>query len=398
MSTETATAPVAATPPPAAPASAYSRKNPFPAKLVTNRLLSAQGSGKEIRHFEIDLTGSGLSYEVGDALGIYASNCPEQVQEIIAALGATGDEMVNGAAGNPVPLRQALLNDYIITQPSKEFIAALAARIEGTAVVKELLADPLRKDDLQKYLWGMELIDFLLMHPSIKFTPDELVGTLRKLQPRLYSISSSLKAHPDQVHLTIATVRYESHGRQRKGVASAFLADRCGKPDSKVPLFFHSAKHFRLPADPKTPVIMVGPGTGVAPFRAYLQERKAIGGGGKNWLFFGDQREAFDYLYRDELEASLADGSLTHLHTAWSRDQDKKVYVQHRMEESAGELWKWLEEGAHFFVCGDAARMAKDVDAALNKVVEVAGGKSTVEAAEYVEGLKKAKRYKRDVY
>lgn len=398
MSTETAPTTAATTPPPAAPASAYSRKNPFPAKLITNRRLSAESSNKEIRHYEIDLTGSGLTYEVGDALGVYASNCPELVQEILDVLGASGDEMVNGAAGSPVPLRQALLNDYIITQPSKEFIAALAARIEGTAVVKELLADPLRKDDLQKYLWGMELIDFLLMHRSIKFTPDELIGTLRKLQPRLYSISSSLKAHPNQVHLTISTVRYESHGRQRKGVASAFLADRCGTPDAKVPLFFHSAKHFRLPEDPKTPVIMVGPGTGIAPFRAYLQERKAVGGGGKNWLFFGDQRESHDFLYRDELEGALKDGSLTHLDTAWSRDQDKKVYVQHRMEEKADELWKWLEEGAHFFVCGDAARMAKDVDAALNKVVEKAGGRTTTQAAEYVEGLKKAKRYKRDVY
>ncbi|MBV9659344.1 MAG: sulfite reductase subunit alpha [Verrucomicrobia bacterium] len=379
-------------------ASPYSRKNPFPAKLVTNRRLSAEGSGKEIRHFEISLTGSGLSYEVGDAMGVYPQNCPELVQEILTVLGASGEEMVNGAAGSQVPLRYALSNDYIITQPSKEFIASLAAKIQGNSVIKDMLADPLRKDDLQKYLWGMELIDFLVMNPSIQFSPDELIGTLRKLQPRLYSISSSLKAHPDQVHLTIACVRYESHGRQRKGVASTFLADRCGHESAAVPIFFHTAKHFRLPEDPATPVIMVGPGTGIAPFRAYLQERKAIGGGGKNWLFFGDQRSNYDYLYRDELEAAQADGSLTRLDTAWSRDQDKKVYVQHKMNEHAEELWKWLEEGAHFFVCGDAARMAKDVDAALHQVVEKAGGRTPPQAAEYVEGMKKAKRYKRDVY
>ncbi len=379
------------------PTSLYSRKNPFPGRIVTNRVLSQPGSGKEIRHFELSLAGSGLKYETGDSLGVYPENDPALVEEILAALSASGEEIVPGNEGTPVSLRQALLRHYHITQPSKQFLEAIAARSEGASVLRELLADPLRKDDMGKFVYGMELIDFLLTHPSIHFTPEELVKMLRKLQPRLYSVSSSPKAHPEEVHLTVATVKYESHGRQRKGVASTFLAERAGHP-VPVPLFFHSAKHFRLPEDGSLPVIMVGPGTGIAPFRAFLQDRKASGASGKNWLFFGDQKAAYDYLYREELEAMQAEGLLTRLDVAFSRDQEAKVYVQHRMLENAGELYKWLEEGAHFYVCGDASRMAKDVDAALHKVVETAGGKTAHEAAEYVEALKKAKRYKRDVY
>lgn len=379
------------------PASLYSRKNPFRAPVLTNRLISKPGSAKEIRHFEIGLHGSGLTYEVGDALGVFPENNPALVEEIIAALGATGEEPVPGVDGTEVSLRTALSRERQITQPDKKLLEAIAARSEGSSVVKELLSDPLRKDDLQKYIYGMEVIDFLLSHPSIKFTPPEFVALLRKLQPRLYSISSSLKAHPDEVHLTIATVRYESHGRPRHGVCSTYLAERSAPP-ATVPLFFHSAKHFRLPEDPATAVIMVGPGTGIAPFRAYLQERKATGATGKNWLFFGDQKAASDYSYREELEGWQAEGVLHRLHTAFSRDQEEKIYVQHRMLENGPELYRWLEEGAHFYVCGDASRMAKDVDAALHQIVQKEGGKTPVEAAEYVEALKKAKRYKRDVY
>ena len=380
-------------------ASPYSRKNPFPGRLTTNRLLSRPGSGKEIRHLEISLEGSGLTYEVGDSAGIYPDNDPVLVEETMAALGATGDEMVAAAeAGAPaVPLRQALRTQYHITSPSKQFLEAIAARSEGESVLRELMEDPLRKGDVAKYVHGMEIIDFLLSHPSIRFTTDEFVKLLRKLQPRLYSISSSLKAHPEAVHLTVAAVRYETHGRQRKGVASTFLAERAEHP-APVPLFFHSAKHFRLPEDPATPVIMVGPGTGIAPFRAFLEERQATGATGKNWLFFGDQRAKFDYLYEDEFAAMQTAGVLTRLDLAFSRDQAEKIYVQQRMLENADELWRWLEEGAHFYVCGDANRMAKDVDAALSRIVETAGGKDAHGAAEYVEALKKAKRYKRDVY
>jgi sulfite reductase (NADPH) flavoprotein alpha-component len=384
---------------PASTTSPYTRKNPFPAKLLTNRLLSGEGSGKEMRHYEICLKGSGLTYEVGDALGVYPSNDPALVEEIIHALHATGEEEVPAAegGGKKTTLRTALLQQYQITQTAKPLLEAIARRVEGESVVKELMEDPLRREDLAKYTYGMEVIDFLLTHPSIHFTPAEFVPLLRKLQPRLYSISSSLKAHPEEVHLTIATVRYESHGRQRKGVCSTFLSDRAEDP-ARVPLFFHQAKHFRLPEDTNLPVIMVGPGTGIAPFRAYLEERQIVGAKGKNWLFFGDQKASTDYVYREELEAFQANGTLTRLSLAFSRDQAEKIYVQHRMMEEGAELYKWLEEGAHFFVCGDASRMAKDVDAALHKVIEHHGGKNPEEAASYVETLKKSKRYKRDVY
>ena len=240
------------------------------------------------------------------------------------------------------------------------------------------------------------MIDPLLDHPAARFTPEEFVKLLRKLQPRLYSIASSQKAHPDAVHLTVAAVRYESHGRKREGVCSTFLADRAD--DADVPVFVHTAKHFRVPEELSTPVIMVGPGTGIAPFMAFLQERKATGATGKNWLFFGDQKSATDFLYREELEAWQAEGVLHRLDTAFSRDQADKIYVQHRMLEAARELFEWLEQGAYFYVCGDASRMAKDVDAALHKVVETAGGKSPEEAAAYVAELKTSKRYRKDVY
>ena len=380
-------------------ASPYSRKNPFPGRVTTNRLLSRPGSGKEIRHFEVDLTGAGLTYEVGDSAGVYPENDPALVEEILAALAADGDQLVPGLEpGSPLlPLREALRRHYHITSPSKQFLEAIAAHSEGNSALRQLLEDPLRKKDVEKFVHGMEIIDFLLAHPSIKFTTEEFLKLLRKLQPRLYSISSSQKAHPDSVHLTVAAVRYDTHGRQRKGVASTYLAERAEHPTT-VPLFFHSAKHFRLPEDPGLPVIMVGPGTGIAPFRAYLQERQATGATGKNWLFFGDQKAAYDYLYQDELEAFKASGVLTHLDLAFSRDQAEKIYVQHRMLAHADELYAWLEAGAHFYVCGDASRMAKDVDAALHQVVEQAGGKDSPQAAEYVEALKKAKRYKRDVY
>ena len=379
-------------------ASAFSRKNPFPARLHVNRKMTGEGSEKDTRHFELDLDGSGLIYECGDSIGVFPKNDPELAQEILHALHATGDEMVPGNEGTPKPLRTVLIEDYQITQPSKQFIQAIAERGgEAAAFLREMM-DPLRKHDLEAYLWGMEYIDFLHGHPSIHFTPEEFVKLLRKLQPRLYSIASSQKAHPAAVHLTIAVVKYESHGRKRKGVASTFIAERVGE-SGRVPVFVHTAKGFRLPEDKSTPIIMVGPGTGVAPFRAYLQDRKATGATGKNWLFFGEQRRGSDFLYEEEFTALQGEGVLTRFDTAFSRDQAHKVYVQNRMTENAAEIWKWIDqEGAHFFVCGDASRMAKDVDAALLKIVETEGGKTPDEAALYVEELKKVKRYKRDVY
>ncbi len=374
----------------------YSRANPFPAKLLVNRRLSGPESAKDTRHFELDLTGWGLSFEVGDSLAVYATNDPQLVEEIIHALGATGKEEVPRPKGSPTTFREALLRDYSITQPTPKFLKAIAQRASAAPTLHYLLA-PDRKQDLQTYLWGMEVIDFLTEHPSARFTPQEFVGLLTKLQPRLYSVASSLKAYPEQVHFIVDVVRYESNGRLRKGVCSSFLAERAD--DAPVPVFPSIAKHFHLPEDPDIPIIMIGPGTGVAPFRAYLQERKATKAKGKNWLFFGHSIKDAILLTARNLRHSRKKGFSTRLDCAWSRDQAEKIYVQHRMKDNAAEIWKWIDaEGAHFFVCGDAKRMAKDVDATLRKIVQERGGKSVDQANEYVEKLKSDKRYKRDVY
>jgi len=390
MTEATATATAAAAPP------RYTRANPFLARMLVNRRLSGPESEKDTRHFEIDLTGWGLSFEVGDSLAVYPSNDPKLVDEIIRTLGATAAEQVPRPRGEPTTFREALLRDYSITQPTPKFLRAVAERASAAPTLKYLLA-PDRKHDLETYLWGMEIIDFLSEHPSARFAPQEFVGLLTKLQPRLYSVASSLKAYPEEVHFIVDVVLYESNGRLRKGVCSSFLAERAD--DVPVPVFPTVAKHFHLPEDPDTPIIMIGPGTGVAPFRAYLQERKAIGAKGKNWLFFGAQHERCDFAYGDEFNAYMKEGLLTRLDCAWSRDQTQKIYVQHKMTENAAEIWKWIDaEGAYFFVCGDARRMAKDVDATLRKIVQERGGKSVEQANEYVEKLKNEKRYKRDVY
>ena len=380
---------------PAAPPR-YTRANPFPARMLVNRRLSGPESEKDTRHLELDLTGWGLSFEVGDSVGVYPTNDPDLVDEIIRALGATGDEQVPRLKGEPTTLREALLRDYSITQPTPKFLKAIAHRASAAPTLHYLLA-PNRKQDLQTYLWGMEVIDFLIEHPSARFRPEEFVGLLSRLQPRLYSVASSLKAFPDQVHLIVDVVRYESHGRVRKGVASSFLAERAD--DVPVPVFPSIAKHFHLPENPDTPIIMIGPGTGIAPFRAYLQERKVTGAKGKNWLFFGAQHVNCDFAYEEDFDAFMKEGILTRLDCAWSRDQAQKIYVQHKLAENAAEIWKWIDaEGAQFFVCGDARRMAKDVDATLRKIVQEHGNKSVEQANEYVEKLKSDKRYKRDVY
>ncbi len=364
----------------------YSRKNPFSAKLLANRMLTGAGSQKEVRHFEIGLAGSGLTYETGDALGIFPTNAPAVVERVLQSLGCDGEEAVTVSAGE-IPLRLALAKHFDITKPTNELLSAIAGRVPELAAI---FAD---KAALKSWLHGREVSDVLadLAQP---FTPPELIALLRKMAPRLYSISSSPKAHPDEVHLTVGIVRYETHGLARGGVCSTFLADRAGE----VPVFVQPSHGFKLPANGDTPIIMVGPGTGIAPFRAFVEERIITGARGRNWLFFGDQRRATDFLYEDSLTAWLRDGHLARLDLAFSRDQAEKVYVQQRMIEQAGELWSWLEDGAHFYVCGDASRMAKDVDAALHKVIETAGNKSTDDAAAYVAKLKSEKRYQRDVY
>jgi sulfite reductase (NADPH) flavoprotein alpha-component len=374
---------------------AYSRTNPFPAPLLVNRNLNGEGSAKETRHFAFSLADSGLTYEAGDALGVVPANCPALVGDIVAALGCDGEEGVKMPSGEETSLRNALLRHYVVSQANSSLIEAIAERAKSDEL-KNLLA-PENKPALEKHLHGRDVLDFLLAHPAAKFAPGEFVTLLRKLNPRLYSIASSPKAHPGEVHLCVGIVRFDSHGRTRKGVCSTYLADRLDA-QAPVPVFMQTSHGFRLPAGSDTPTIMVGPGTGIAPFRAFLEERKAIGAKGKNWLLFGDQKAATDFLYRDELETMFKDGVLTKLDVAFSRDQAEKIYVQHRMVEHAAEMFAWLEEGAHFFVCGDAKRMAKDVDAALHEVIQRGGGKTAEQAAEYVAKLKEQKRYKRDVY
>jgi sulfite reductase (NADPH) flavoprotein alpha-component len=379
-------------------ASGYSRKNPFPATLAVNRKLTREGSNKDTRHLELTLSGSDLAYEVGDSLGVFPKNDSELVEGILKNQGFTGEEQVPNPNGKMVSLREALTKDYIISEPAKQLLQVLPDKDSSSAFLKDLL-DPGSKSHLDVYLWGRDVLDLLEEFTAAKFSPEEFVKVLRKLQPRLYSIASSQRAVGESVHLTVAVVRYqpERSGHLHLGVCSTFLAERA-EGNGKVPVFVHTAKHFRIPENPDTATIMIGPGTGIAPFRAFLQERKATGAKGKNWLFFGEQKAASDYFYKDEFEGWQADGVLTKFVTAFSRDQAQKIYVQHRMFEQAGELYDWLENGAIFYVCGDAARMAKDVDTALHQIVEKVGGKSTEQAKEYVDALKKEKRYRKDVY
>ncbi len=380
--------------PPASPPVAYSRSNPFPARLKINRRLNREGSQKDTRHFEIVLAGSGLNYEAGDALGVLPTNCPALVEQLLASLGFSGDELVGEVATST--LHHLLSTGLTITVPPPALVKEAATR----SAKAELLAllEPARKADLDQWLWGRDVVDLLKACPGARFAPAEFAALLRKLQPRLYSISSSPEAHPGEVHLTVAAVRYEAHGRAKQGVCSGWLADRVTPGETPVPVFVQKSHGFRLPDDLARPIIMVGPGTGIAPFRAFLEERRATGATGENWLFFGDQQRASDFLYEEELTAWSKDGLLTRLDLAFSRDQAEKIYVQDRMREHAGELWRWLEDGAHFYVCGDAKRMAKDVDAMLHAVIENAGGRTKDQAVEYVAALKAEKRYQRDVY
>lgn len=378
----------------------FNRKNPCMALLKSAVKISKDGSPKDTRHFEIDLCGSGMTFEPGDSLAVLPTNCPELVNEVISALGHNGDESVTDLDGKPVTLREALTSSCAITIPDRKFLAAVVERAPGAAADElKVFLEPDRKDELNARLYGREVIDFLLQFPAAKFTPQEFVSLNKKVQIRLYSISSSLRAHPDQVHLTVATVRYHSHGRARKGVASTFLAERVTVGETPIPTFINPGKGFRLPAPGEdTPVIMCGPGTGIAPFRAFLQERKATGAKGRAWLFFGEISAKTDFFYEDEWAQYLKEGVLTRLDTAFSRDQAEKIYVQHRIEQAAEEFWKWLEAGAIFYVCGDASRMASDVDKALHRVIETAGGRTPEQASEYVVQMKADKRYRRDVY
>ena len=383
-----------------ADASAYSKDHPVPAKVTENRLLNKPGSVKETRHLVVNLAGSGLRYEAGDSLGVFASNRPQEVDEILQLLGATGDELVMlPKAPAPVSLREALTSRLALAGPTRKIVESLAAKATGTderAKLAGLLA-PESKEVLAAFLEQRAFVDLLAEFSGARLTPQEFTDHLRRLMPRLYSIASSPKVYPGEIHLTVAVVRYQTNGRDRVGVCSTFLAERALVGITPAPVFV-SHSHFGPPEDGAKDCIMIGPGTGIAPFRAFVQDRVASGAKGRNWLFFGDQHRATDFLYEDEWQQCLAQGSLARLDTAFSRDQLLKVYVQDRMRESAAELWAWLQAGAYFYVCGDAKRMAKDVDTALHDIVMQQSGMAPEQAAEYVKQMKKEKRYQRDVY
>lgn len=372
----------------------YSRKNPYPSELLERTMLNGEGSAKETIHLEFNLEGSGLAYEAGDALAVIPHNAEDVVNDIIAANKLDADATVL-IKEQEYTLRDALTSQLDVTAISLPVLKRWNEIAQDNKLAKLLL--PENKSELQDYLYGREIIDVLHDFPAKEVTADSLVGIMRKLPPRLYSIASSPKAHPGEVHLTVGVVRYDAHGRNRLGVCSTYLAERM-EESGAAEVFVAPNKHFKLPTNNDLPMIMVGPGTGIAPFRAFIEERKEIGAKGKNWLFFGDQHYLTDFLYQTEWQDYLADGILTKLDVAFSRDQKEKVYVQDRMRENSTELYEWLEQGAHFYVCGDASRMATDVDVALHAIIEKEGNLSKDDAVAYVKKLKDNKRYLRDVY
>ena len=379
-------------PTPAVVKSIWNRKNPYPATLAVNYLLSGELSGKEIRHYEFDLEDSGLVYETGDALNVMPVNDDKLVAKILERLLVSGDIILEGQEKS---LTELLTFQYEVSTPSRKLIAAVEAQAKD-----EMFSHVVKNGDkeaLADYLWGKDTLDLLNINSEIYFSALEFLALLKPLQHRAYSISSSPNKHPGSVHLTVASVRWNDNGRDHLGVCSTFLADRIAQ-NGKAGVFISPNKAFRIPSKDDAPMIMVGPGTGVAPFRAFLEERQIRGAKGQNWLFFGDQTRASDFIYEQELIEMQAAGVLTRLDLAFSRDQKEKVYVQNKMHEHGAELYQWLENGGYFYVCGDATRMAKDVDQALCDIIAAQGSLSSDKAKEYVNNLKREKRYLRDVY
>ena len=376
--------------------SEYSRTNPFQAEILENLNLNGRGSDRETRHLEISLEGSGLQYEPGDSLGIYPENHPDLVDELIGAMEWNPEESITiNKNGDQLKLRDALLRHYEISVLTKPLITQ-AAVLSSSQQLKDLIGTG-HELELKAYLEERDLLDLVRDYELKGIPAQSFAGILRKLPARLYSIASSAKAYPDEVHVTVRAVRYDAHGRGRYGVCSVQLAERLASGDS-LPVYIQHNPNFKLPVNPDTPVIMIGPGTGVAPFRAFLGEREESGAEGKTWLFYGDQHFSTDFLYQTEWQRWLKDGVLTRMDVAFSRDTDRKVYVQHRMLERSRELYEWLKEGACIYVCGDEKNMAHDVHATLAAILEQEGGLSPEEAAEYLLQMQQEKRYQRDVY
>ena len=384
----TGTGNASGSPAPAAPASAYNKANPFPATLLARQKITGRDSEKDVRHIEIDLSGSGLQYRAGDALGVWFENDPAVVDEILAAVSLKGDEPVN-AGGRGKTVREALLHDWEIGLNTPQFVQGYA-EISGNPELKQAAADA------SAYAAANPIAGIVSQYPAA-LTAEQLAGLLRPLAPRLYSISSAPEEVGEEVHLTVGVLRYEHNGIPRTGTASGFLGERL-EEEGSVRVFVEENPRFRLPENSDTPVIMIGAGTGVAPFRAFMQQRAANGDSGKNWLIFGNQHFTQDFLYQTEWQGWAKDGLLNKYDFAWSRDQEEKIYVQHKIREEAAELWQWLQQGAHIYVCGDASRMAKDVEQALLDTIAEQGGLSADDADEYLDNLRQEGRYQRDVY
>lgn len=376
--------------------SAYSRNHPFHAEVLENLNLNGRGSDRETRHLELSLAGSNITFEPGDSLGVYPENHPQLVQDIIAAMGwEAGESVPLNKKGEEGTLNEALLRHYEITVLTKPLLEQ-AAKLNSAPALQELLS-PDRQQELKNYIHGRDLLDLIQDFTPWEVPARSFVTILRKLPARLYSIASSYNANPDEVHFTVRAVRYESHGRERYGVCSVHCAERA-EPGATLPVYIQNNPNFKLPANPDTLVIMIGPGTGVAPFRSFLEEREEQGAQGKSWLFYGDRHFVTDFLYQTDWQRMLKDGVLNRLDVAFSRDTDEKVYVQHRILEKSRELYTWLQEGAHVYVCGDEKHMAHDVHAALITVIQQEGGLSPEGAAAYLENLQQEQRYQRDVY
>src|SRR5688572_12269838 len=391
---------------PAAPAvQPYNRKNPYLAELVRHLSLTKPGSGKDTRHFALNLAGSGISYTPGDSLAVFARNSASLVDEVIALLGFDASAPVSAkdfqGQLKSVPFRQVLLENFILNRATKKIMSGLAERIPQGEQRNKLMEIADNGEVLSEYVHTRDYVDILKEFDEATFeSPEAFLSQLSPIPPRLYSIASSLAAHPTEVHLCISIVRYETHGRKKTGLCSGFFADHAELNVKNIPIYVQESRHFRLPKDGARDIIMVGPGTGIAPFRAFLEQRFVDGGSGRNWLFFGEQHRKTDFLYEQEFLAFQRTGQLHRLDLAFSRDQAQKIYVQDRMKENAKELWAWLQNGAIFYVCGDAHRMAKDVHQALIDIAQQQGSLSAEAAADYVNVtlMKTEKRYLRDVY